>query len=69
MALIHQLIISIVSISFRTILSRVFIVVFFIIFYFLGLLPHGANDATQRRVFESSIAAASGNGTVLLQGS
>jgi hypothetical protein len=67
MAFIHQLIVSILSISIRTIVSRVFIVAFFFLFYFLGLLPHGSDGATQRRVLESSIVAAN-NGTVLLQG-
>jgi len=68
MAFIHQLIVSVLSISIRTIVSRVFIVAFFVIFYFLGLLPHGSEGATQRRVLESSIGAANGNGTILLQG-
>ncbi|PMD17081.1 glycoside hydrolase family 64 protein [Hyaloscypha hepaticicola] len=67
MALIHQLIISVLSISFRTIVSRIFIVAFFIIFYFLGLLPHGSEEVTQRRMLETSLAAANGNGTKFLQ--
>ncbi|KAE9367265.1 glycoside hydrolase family 64 protein [Stipitochalara longipes BDJ] len=68
MTFIQQLIVSILSLSIRTIVSRVFIVAFFIIFYFFGLLPYGSDGATQRRVLESSIAAANGNATVLLQG-
>ena len=64
MTFLHQLIMSFLSISFRTILSRVFIVVFFMLFYFLGLLPHGSGESTQRRILESSIAAVNGNGTM-----
>lgn len=66
MALISQLLVSLLSFSICTIISRVFIVVFFLLFYFLGLLPHGSNGTTQRRILESMIAE-SVNGTVLLQ--
>jgi Beta-1,3-glucanase len=65
--LIRQFIVSIISLSIRTLLSRIFIVVFFIIFYFLGFLPHGPGGAMQRRILESSIAAANGTEKVLLQ--
>jgi hypothetical protein len=69
MVLVQQLMVSVLSISIRTIVSRIFIVAFFIVFYFFGILPHGSGGSTRRRIFESSIAAANGNGTVLLQGS
>ncbi|KAH8751593.1 hypothetical protein F5882DRAFT_340104 [Hyaloscypha sp. PMI_1271] len=69
MLLVQQLMVSVLSISIRTIVSRIFIVAFFIVFYFLGTLPHGSGGSTRRRILESSIAAANGNGTVLLQGS
>ncbi|KAH9213753.1 hypothetical protein DL95DRAFT_462848 [Leptodontidium sp. 2 PMI_412] len=45
-ALISQLLISLLSLSIRTIVSQVFIVVFFLLFYFLGLLPRGSNGET-----------------------
>jgi len=65
--LISQFLVSFLSLSLRTILSRVFIIVFFFLFYFLGLLPHGQSGETQRRVLESVvISAGSANGTVVL---
>jgi hypothetical protein len=65
--LISQFLVSFLSLSLRAVLSRVFIVVFFFFFYFLGLLPHGQNGETQRRVLESVVVAAgSANGTVVL---
>ncbi|CZR66466.1 related to beta-1,3-glucanase [Phialocephala subalpina] len=67
-ALISQLLMSLVSLSIRTVVSRVFIVVLFLLFYFLGLLPHGSNGETQQRVLDSMVLG-SGDGTVLLQGS
>ncbi|KAF8856094.1 hypothetical protein BDZ45DRAFT_675760 [Acephala macrosclerotiorum] len=67
-ALISQPLMSLLSILIRTAVSRVFIIVFFLLFYFLGLLPDGSNGETQRRILDSMVAG-SGNGTVLLQGS
>jgi len=54
------------SLSIRTVLSRVFIVVFFLIFYFLGLLPHATEGESQKRMLETVVG--SGNGTIVLQG-
>jgi preprotein translocase subunit YajC len=65
MALIAQLIFSLLSLSIRTIVSRVFIVVFFFLFYFLGLLPRVSNGETQRQVLES-LAVGSANGTMVI---
>jgi hypothetical protein len=54
------------SLSIRTILSRVFIVAFFLIFYFLGLLPHGTEGEGQKRMLETVVGSV--NGTIVLQG-
>ena len=66
--LINQFLISFLSLSMRAILSRVFILVFFLLFYFFDLMPRGAEVETQKRILESLVLA-SGNATVVMQGS
>ncbi|KAK0102746.1 hypothetical protein ONS95_006344 [Cadophora gregata] len=63
--IVSRILSSVVSLSIRTLISRVFIIMFFVIFYLLGLLPHGLGGESQRRVLES-VVAGSANGTALV---
>lgn len=64
MDVISRFLISFLSLSMRAILSRVFIVVF-LLFYFFDLMTRGVEDETQRRILES-MGVTLGNGTVVM---
>ncbi|TVY91244.1 Glucan endo-1,3-beta-glucosidase [Lachnellula willkommii] len=66
---INQFLVSFLSLSLRAVLSRIFLVAFFFVFYFLGILPHEAKGQSQRRILEAAVAASNGNGTIVIQGS
>ncbi|TVY47486.1 Glucan endo-1,3-beta-glucosidase [Lachnellula occidentalis] len=67
---INQFLVSFLSLSLRAVLSRLFLVAFFFVFYFLGLLPHEVKGQSQRRILEAAVAASNGNvnGTIVVQG-
>lgn len=67
MDLINQFLVSFLSLSMRAVLSRIFILAFVLIFYFLGMVPRGSEIETQRRILES--AGIINNGTFAIQGS
>lgn len=50
----NQFFLAFLSLSLRAVLSRVAIVAFVILFYFLGLEPRGTDVQTQRRILESA---------------
>jgi hypothetical protein len=60
--LINQFLISFLSLSLRAVLSRIAIILFVLIFYFLGMEPRGADIASQRRILEA--AGLLNNGTI-----
>jgi hypothetical protein len=68
MALINQVLVSFLSLSMRAILSRVFIIVFVLLFYVFDIAPRGAEMVTQRRILESA-GLVGGNGTIAFQAS
>ena len=66
MALINQVLVSFLSLSMRAILSRVFIIVFVLLFYLFDIAPRGAEMEAQRRILESA-GLVGGNGTIAFQ--
>ncbi|TVY65768.1 Glucan endo-1,3-beta-glucosidase [Lachnellula suecica] len=68
--LINQFLVSFLSLSLRAILSRVFLVAFFLLFYFLGILPREGevSGESHRRILEAAITAGNGNETLVIQG-
>jgi hypothetical protein len=50
----------------RAVLSRVFIIVFVLLFYLFGIAPYGTELETQRRILESA-GLMRGNGTIAFQ--
>lgn len=52
----------------RAILSRVFIIIFVLLFYLFDIAPRGAELETQRRILESA-GLVGGNGTIAFQAS
>lgn len=63
--LINQFFLAFLSLSFRAVLSRVAIVVFVILFYFLGIEPRITDVHTQRQILESAGLV---NSTLAMQG-
>lgn len=64
--LINQFFLAFLSLSLRAVLSRVAIIAFVIIFYFLGLEPRGTDVETQRLILES--AGLLRNSTLVIHG-
>ncbi|KAG0645655.1 hypothetical protein D0Z07_8556 [Hyphodiscus hymeniophilus] len=67
-SLLSQVIASFLSLSMRAVLSRIFIIVFVLLFYLFDIAPQGAELETQRRILESA-GLMRGNGTMAFQSS
>jgi hypothetical protein len=60
--LINQFFLTFLSLSLQAVLSRVAIIAFVLIFYFLGIETRGTDLGSQRRILES--AGRLSNGTL-----
>jgi hypothetical protein len=65
LAVVNQFLVSTASLSMRTILSRVLLMTFFSVLWFLGMLLHGHGDSSQKSVLEEALMVGSWNGTAV----
>jgi hypothetical protein len=66
-AVLNQILVSLLSLSMRAIISRLFIVIFVLLFYFFDIAPRGTELESQRRILENAGLMGGNNSTILFQ--